>query len=52
MQCIFLIHLNNADNTVWQVLDHVMVGIEGITKERGHHLIRERCDILLSQFSL
>jgi len=26
-----------------QVLDHVMVGIEGITKERGHHLIRERC---------
>jgi len=26
-----------------QVLDHVMVGIEGIAKERGHHLIRERC---------
>jgi len=26
-----------------QVLDHVMVGIEGITKELGHHLIRERC---------
>jgi len=25
-----------------QVLDHVMVGIEGIAKERGHHLIRER----------
>jgi len=26
----------------WQVLDHVMVGIEGVAKERGHHLIRER----------
>ena len=40
-----------ATHVVSQVLDHVMVGIEGITKERGHHLIRERCD-MFSPFSL
>jgi len=34
-----------------QVLDHVMVGIEGITKERGHHLIRERY-MLAVQFKI
>jgi len=26
----------------WQVLDHVMVGVEAIAQERGHHHIRER----------
>jgi len=25
-----------------QVLDHVMVGVEAISQERGHHLMRER----------
>jgi len=35
-----------------QVLDHVMVGIEGITKERGHHLIRERYIMLAVQFKV
>ena len=41
---LVLMHVNNAYGIVFgaQVLDHVMVGIEGITKERGHHLIRER----------
>jgi len=48
-QCIYV---NSAHRIARQVLDHVMVGIEGITNERGHHLIRERCDIFQSPFSL